>query len=875
MKLTQFNGGLNTALSPQLLQLNEAVEYTNIDSSKGNLSPLQDKKYTDRQLGRYIFNYKNNWTSTKIRHWYTEYNQYAYRVNGKGIMEYSDNGIIWRPVYLDDPTIEKLSIDPKDPKFITVASYPSGIVMQHSSFQLGDSGTYPMSGTKYSGKHHDKRAWQTITINYKIVLSPESDDYFFHADKQISGVDRWYLNAVFSPGWQDNQWVRYPAFNLARFNSGKDTFINANTNTMGFLTKTLSYNTDETCFGTGSEWDGEYRCTGVTIVPSVPGQIDSVSIVHCRLYRVINGQWYMVDYFKRSENARENAFVDWLPDDILVNLGNYIPASEVSIKRWRGLPPVGGNTKGTIFKEIKINYIARYIDDIKRTGNISNIESITHYQFASDASKVGNIINAKDNTKLERGNVIIKLKNDRPFDPLATPTKVEIYRQGGTLSNYTLVKSYPIADNDTYIDDVLDKDVDGAILPYVQKTAMQENARYLTENKGTLYSAVGTTLLFSNAGSAETWLEFNFIEFKDTITGIAKNQIGLIVFTKTNTYVVTGSSIDDYTKILLSSNYGCISHDSIAYNGDDIYFMSIEGLCVLSGSVMNNLSLSKIPDFTYDINTIPAKAIMVDGIYYLALGKEVLYDKNDKLVEVKPKPTKVLLTIPANYEVTVPNEIKIKLRDEATTGTPEVIIPKGFKITKDIVQINEVQDLVIKNGIDKIIHLPNYLLYYNEDGSILVSDWLIDYTTHIEADRILYCNMRFGQPIFGYIDEDLYDLHYVGSIIYMTDKTQKLAGLLENTTTRSIKWKSPHIAEGGLSIIKNTKVIYFYSEGDITIRVLLDGKVVMTKKLNEDGFTEVKLPQQQRLTYYVQLEVEGTGVLKEIEYIVESRQNGR
>jgi hypothetical protein len=54
----------------------------------------------------------------------------------------------------------------------------------------------------------------------------------------------------------------------------------------------------------------------------------------------------------------------------------------------------------------------------------------------------------------------------------------------------------------------------------------------------------------------------------------------------------------------------------------------------------------------------------------------------------------------------------------------------------------------------------------------------------------------------------------------------------------------------------------------------IDDELVSTATLLE-GFQEIKLPQDKRLGYYIQFEVTGTGVLNEIEYKVEGRQNGK
>lgn len=871
MKIVQFNGGLNNRLSPQLIGQNEATIYNNIDTKSGCLEPLKDKKYTSRILDRYIYNYKNNWTSTKVKYWYAEYNEYAYRVDGLSAFEYSSNGIVWKPVYLQKPAIESLELDKEKDEVIFVADDVESYPLSTTPMQYPDTSRYPAGGTKAWGLHHSKGGlFTTYEYTYKIVISNEEDNFFFHsAEFKVSSIagsttygSFWFTGSV-------SDWIpNAGTWNISRI-LGKEGSIQGPISGAWFMRMLRNWETDDTCAGTGNEWDGEWDSAGVTIGFAVPEQINSVPVKNFRLYRKIQTQnniWRLVDKFVLSTNKKENCFIDWLPDSIIMML------NETHEKYATRLPPVGGEVIGAIFKEKKMNYTARYIDDDGRTGNVADVKEMTIYQYADDASKVGNWVKGLE---LHRAAVNVKLKDDRPFDPLATPTKIELYRQGGILTNYTKVKEYELQDNNLYVDDVKDKDVDGAILAYVQDTALEANTKYMVEHNGTLFSAKGTSLVFSNAGTADVWLEFNFISFKSTITGLAKNSIGLIVFSRYETYIVTGNSINDYAKILISANYGCVSHESIAYNNNNVIFMSNEGICILSGSNIENISINKIPNLISEDSNKPCKAICVDDVYYLALGKEVLYDKENNKVDVMPTPNNILFTIKSDgSKTTIEKEIKIKLRNESKSGNPEIIIREGLEISIDTIQINEEGDLIILDGIDKVIELPKYLVYIADNGDISVSEWLVDYRTHIEANKIIYMDMRFGQFAFGYINENLYDMLYVNNNIYISDETKKLAGLFSSDENRVMNWKSGYLAEGGLSLLKNTKALYCYSEGDITLNIYFDGKLVLTKKLNE-GYTEVKMPQDKRLIYYIQFEVLGTGKLKEIEYKIEERQNGR
>jgi len=90
-----------------------------------------------------------------------------------------------------------------------------------------------------------------------------------------------------------------------------------------------------------------------------------------------------------------------------------------------------------------------------------------------------------------------------------------------------------------------------------------------------------------------------------------------------------------------------------------------------------------------------------------------------------------------------------------------------------------------------------------------------------------------------------------------------------------IKFKSKHYTEQGISMYKNFKTIYVYSEGDLQFKAYIDDRLVADVPLKEKGVTEVKVDQHNRTGYYIWFEIEGTGSVKEIEFIAEARQNGR
>lgn len=87
MKLIQFNGGLNTREDPHLLNLNEAVEYTNIDSAGGSLKPVKSISSIKeaRKKFAYYFSSLSQWVDSDIRRDYVEYEGILYYTDATGV----------------------------------------------------------------------------------------------------------------------------------------------------------------------------------------------------------------------------------------------------------------------------------------------------------------------------------------------------------------------------------------------------------------------------------------------------------------------------------------------------------------------------------------------------------------------------------------------------------------------------------------------------------------------------------------------------------------------------------------------------------------------------------------------------------------------
>lgn len=142
---------------------------------------------------------------------------------------------------------------------------------------------------------------------------------------------------------------------------------------------------------------------------------------------------------------------------------------------------------------------------------------------------------------------------------------------------------------------------------------------------------------------------------------------------------------------------------------------------------------------------------------------------------------------------------------------------------------------------------------------------------------ILVADFRFGGVIFKEYDIVANGSWYSKQFdkMYYVDSTGDLYSLFNGTNYLEYTYKSGYLAEGAMTMVKNYKNMYIYViNGTVTFNLYIDGTLSITKELVA-GLNEVKMPQGDRLGYYIELEFIGTGEVLEIEYKVEGRQNGR
>lgn len=405
-----------------------------------------------------------------------------------------------------------------------------------------------------------------------------------------------------------------------------------------------------------------------------------------------------------------------------------------------------------------------FIDNVFDVSNKAELDEDAITPFNGTYQYVYTFYNSNDGTESAPSPLSPEIEVDSGVIELTLPntsddpqvTNKRLYRVGGNIAQFTLVEELE-ADVTDYTDSLGDTELDGRLLESDNYYPAPKGLSFLAEAYAMLFGAVGTSLRFTPIGVPNAWPPEFEIQFDADITGLGPVANGLLVFTRTKTYIVTGTGPTSLAQQSLRGDQGCISFESIAeaYAGT-IIWASEDGLCTSSGN--NVQSLTK--GFLGEIKLTPVKAVVNDEVYYC----------------------------------------------------------------------------------------------HNDDGSILAWDYrfnTIPKWLNLDTKSLA---IALGE-LYGYKDGLLYLLY-------------------KDTNNTSMKYKSPRFVEGSFSGNKTYKKVYVRSEGDIIINIIIDDEQVASFNLTGIETHQLQVPQQLQRGYSIQFEVEGTGIVHEIEYVASPRQNG-
>lgn len=138
-----------------------------------------------------------------------------------------------------------------------------------------------------------------------------------------------------------------------------------------------------------------------------------------------------------------------------------------------------------------------------------------------------------------------------------------------------------------------------------------------------------------------------------------------------------------------------------------------------------------------------------------------------------------------------------------------------------------------------------------------------------ENGDIITIDFKFQQRPVMIILDTFEGIHAAKNRVYGVKEGQ-LYEIVGGEGYRNLHWRSKAFNENAVTVQKNYKYIQIYVKGDFAFRCYTDRRLAAEVKLKE-GYNEVKLQQDLRLGYTLELELYGKGQVLELAYSFESR----
>lgn len=597
MQINRFDGGINTKLAPHLLKSSEAVASVNIDPTSGVLKPFNQSKPKNAQLGKSFIWFNDLWVSRDTRTSFAQYNKVLFSGDGVTAPEYTIDGVNWNSLHIPAPD---------KPLKVQAVSLNTLTEMEQvtTPFELTD-GTTPLKDNQVAFRQEVSWAvYDEDTHYYNVdgvvayilqlrhpnipiyatLKGEKQHTFIFYKDPNSEILYKYAVSCIdFSP--------QYPESRVKLFV--------ANPNTQPLKYEKVEYST----------WLAGIPRKGLICV-----QIDP------RNYELFNVQ-------KDFKDFKSGMVLDY-------------------VLRWK---PTGSGVLTTEQKSITLEYqnavcygtrikkIDGYTLEAFRNGkkcvltehegwyydNAVTSESlviaevtflhtyyISHLGVETPPSPTTSI------SAVANGQEWL-ISWEEPKDPQID--QVRIYRFGGGVSVPSLVGSYPVALKQ--IQTSLAADIDGRILTTSRNIPAPKKLTGLSVIYAMLWGFQGRTLYYSHIGNPFAWSEYNTITMEDEITGFGGVPNGILIFSKTQTYLLTGQTPQNFTKFLLSNTIGCVSSVSVQRFANGLIWLGENGIYMSNGGNISDITQTKFNNFSL---SRPFASIVWNHFYILALADYAL-----------------------------------------------------------------------------------------------------------------------------------------------------------------------------------------------------------------------------------------------------------
>lgn len=712
------------------MQSNEGVKYSNIDTTSGALAPLKDNKDLNANLKPSIAYFNEHWIDSDENRDYVKFQDKIFYSNGQTRPQWSPNGYNWFQLGIDSPS-EAPTVTATVSQEVPAINVLTGQIGNPSQMSQDFLLQGFMEDTNYLA---DIKQYRLNVSNSNVYCRVVKKWNFYYTTP--TSLYGFFFKALYPSYYLNNSSVYVKSRNTEKYSkvNYRQSPVNPNAYTYPIMNIQPSNNPTQTYLDELEILNLEDKELNIIGVESgdFGSVIYSTTIKTPKLEVIQDGDKDInVEFILSLQIAKLNESSTKLK--LFINGVNF----EVELGKDGNFYTIGEIT-------------ALKLEDYLNSESIYATSYLYTY-VSSDGTESTPSKSASIPDKFYPAYISVQASEDPQV------TRIKLYRQNSQIGGgYQLVKEYPNI-TQTIVDYSSDSAIDGAALASYNYLPAPDGLRHLTLYNVMLFGSIADKLYYTDVANPYAWSGFNYIDFDDTITGIGGTSNGLLVFTRTSTYIVTGTSPDSFSKYLLSSGVGCVLHKSIQPRHNSLVWLSEDSVCSSNGGEIQNLSMSKLG--VLDIKTPRCSAILND-IYYLS----------------------------------------------------------------------------------------------HQDGT-LITDFRFDLVFR-ESDKVYLGLSVNGNQLFGVEDSG------------------KLVELHKGQTPLSIDYLSPKFSDGSISTLKTYKDIYFHSTGDLTAKVFIDDKMVGTKLLAK-GFDELKVSSENTRGYSIQFDISGTGTLNEIEYKVESRQNGR
>lgn len=173
MKISMFNGGLNTRAAKHLLNAAQSTICNNVDFFDGSLKPLKGIKATPWSVGandKNFTRFNGQWVSGGAGVHFVEYNDTLYKSDSTGVIKKSKNGTTFFELGINKPAGE-LVASTRDIVFtLTPNSPPLGVAPEFPSGDL-----YYIIGYKTTADKYFKKEITLTTTGVKSIDIHKSD----------------------------------------------------------------------------------------------------------------------------------------------------------------------------------------------------------------------------------------------------------------------------------------------------------------------------------------------------------------------------------------------------------------------------------------------------------------------------------------------------------------------------------------------------------------------------------------------------------------------------------------------------------------------------------------------------------------------------